>query len=62
MKYVKRMDTENEVKFICPNCMSVVARVAFEEIAAGLILFPPLRCKHCNVELIYKEQDDNDNA
>lgn len=53
MKYVKRMDTENEVKFICPNCMSVVARVAFDEAVAL-----PKVCKHCNAELVYKGQDD----
>ena len=57
MKYVKRMDTENEVKFICPNCMSVVARVSFDEAVAL-----PKVCKHCNSELVYKGQDDNDNA
>ena len=57
MKYVKRIDTENEVKFICPNCMSVVARVAFDE----AVTFPKV-CKHCNSELVYKGQDDNDNA
>lgn len=57
MKYVKRMDTENEVKFICPNCMSVVARVA-----SGEAVTLPKVCKHCNSELVYKEQDNNDNA
>lgn len=56
MKYVKRMDTESEVKFICPNCMSVVARVASDE-AVTL----PKVCKHCNSELVYKEPED-DNA
>ena len=55
MKYVKRMDTENEVKFICPNCMSVVARVAPEE-AVEL----PKVCKHCNSELVYKGQEDSE--
>jgi len=55
MKYVKRMDTENEVKFICPNCMSVVARVAFDE-AVEL----PKVCKHCNAELVYKGQEENE--
>ena len=53
MKYVKRMDTENEVKFICPNCMTVVARVAFDEVVAL-----PKVCKHCNSELVYKGQED----
>ena len=53
MKYVKRMDTENEVKFICPNCMSIVARVAFDEVVAL-----PKVCKHCNAELVYKGQED----
>lgn len=57
MKYVKRMDTENEVKFICPNCMSVVARVSFDEVVAL-----PKVCKHCNAELVYIGQEDNDNA
>ena len=55
MKYVKRMDTENEVKFICPNCMSVVARVAFNEVVAL-----PKVCKHCNAELVYKGQEESE--
>ena len=55
MKYVKRIDTENEVKFICPNCMSVVARVAFDE----AVTFPKV-CKHCNSELVYKGQEDSE--
>ena len=55
MKYVKRMDTENEVKFICPNCMSVVARVSFNEAVAL-----PKVCKHCNTELVYKGQEDSE--
>jgi len=52
MKYVKRMDTENEVKFICPNCMSVVARIVSDDEVVAL----PKVCKHCNTELVFKGQ------
>jgi predicted RNA-binding Zn-ribbon protein involved in translation (DUF1610 family) len=48
------MDTENEVKFICPNCMSVVARVVSDDEVVAL----PKVCKHCNAELVYKGQED----